>query len=125
MVWDNTAVLPISAYITRGSVLPPSQINHWHDQQDNTGCGAPLTLHSMKAMASASAGEPLLAVTVSTPAKRSAPGGKRCRKCCEHGQGEGSQFFYKSLLLAVPGCMQGCTRHIGKGKGTDARRMHA
>ena len=40
------------------------------------------TRHSEKAMASESAGMPLLGLAnVFTPAKRSAPGGKRCRKC--------------------------------------------
>lgn len=43
--------------------------------------GGGRTVHSRWAMAARSTGLPLLAVMVSTPSKRSAPGGKRFRKC--------------------------------------------
>lgn len=44
-------------------------------------CARGRTVHSRWAMALCSTGLPLVAVMVSTPSKRSAPGGKRFRKC--------------------------------------------
>ena len=77
------------------------------------GGGQSRTVHSTYAMASDSAGEPLPALNVPTPAKRSAPGGKRCRKCCAHA-GAGNKTLQSitcSQRLAHPSTF--CVLHLG------------
>lgn len=57
-----------------------------HARKPRPRCGC-LTLHSMCAMASLSTGQPLPAAgSHSTPAKRSAPGAKRCRHTAQRKQ---------------------------------------